>query len=527
MKKIIILVLSTVFQLFATVNAQQKSAGFLLQEGKDTISIERFARTADSLRGRLLGRDQVAVLFEAALAADQTIKELAVEVPQPGVPEGGAPLQKGLLRFRESELITVSEENGEQTFDTISTKKNALAYHPDVPMISLLEQIVLRAQEIKGDKVEVPVFLMNSNGKTEMATVQFHRKDSAEVALPKINIQLSLTPDGGISSGKTSDGKTISRLEVVPDKLLTTTAPDYSAPPDAPYSAEEVKVTTAGGITLVGTLTLPKNVEGQVPVVVTISGSSKHNRDHGTPFGGRYKFFRNLADTLGRQGIAVLRMDDRGVGGSEGNLEKATTAERADDNRAAIAFARKHSKISNVFLLGMSEGGLIAPMIAATDPELQGIVLMAGPGSTGEEVMRYQVKMGAKRIDSLTSAERTGFVQEELKEIREKAKNDPWLNFFLDYNPLKTAREVSEVPVLILQGTTDKNVPPEDAKKLKTAFEQAGNSDVTLQMFENINHIFVKDKNGYPQNYHNLESFQVAPEVMQAIVAWFVDHTDQ
>ena len=456
---------SFIFFSVFPVAAQQQNSVFLLRQGQDTLSVERFSRTTDSLKGRLV-LGHVAVNYEALLAPDSTIKELAIEVPKPGVPEGGDVLQKGFLKFEGDMLLTRSEEAGVVTKDSIPTKKNALAYHPKLPMISLLEQIIWRAQKIGGKQVEVPVFLMSSQGKTEIATVQFLRKDSAQVALADMKVQLKLSRDGGIISGISSDNKIIQKLDVVPDRLLRIIPPDYSAPKDAPYTAEQVEITTVDGITLAGTLTLPKNADGQVPVVVTISGSSKQDRDHNTPVGGKYKFFRSLADTLGRQGIAVLRMDDRGVGGSEGNLEKATSAERADDNRAAIAFARKHPKINKVFLLGLSEGGLIAPMIASTDPELKGIVVMAGPGSTGEEIMKYQLRMETNRIDSLTAAEREELTREKLKEVHEEAKNDPWLEYFLAYNPLETARQVKNVPVLILQGTTDKKVPPGDAKDL-------------------------------------------------------------
>src|SRR5690606_9943515 len=125
----------------------------------------------------------------------------------------------------------------------------------------------------------------------------------------------------------------------------------------------------------------------------TITGSSPQDRDHNTIDGnGEYRVFRQLADTLGRRGISVLRMDDRGVGASTGDFWSATTLDRAEDIREGIKYLRQRKDIngSPIFLVGLSEGAMIAPLVASTDSTIAGIVLMAGPASIGHEILAEQ-----------------------------------------------------------------------------------------------------------------------------------------
>src|SRR5437588_11644111 len=150
------------------------------------------------------------------------------------------------------------------------------------------------------------------------------------------------------------------------------TAEDYSAPPNAPFTAEEVTV-NAKGFTLAGTLLLPKNGARPFPAVITITGSGQQTRDEPIPLPGleKYKPFRQVTETLASRGIAVLRVDDRGVGGSGGRdvLMTATTSDFADDTRAEVAYLRSRPEIDpqRIALIGHSEGGIIAPMVAASD----------------------------------------------------------------------------------------------------------------------------------------------------------------
>ena len=141
--------------------------------------------------------------------------------------------------------------------------------------------------------------------------------------------------------------------------------PEYYAPEEgAPYIAEEVTVSTQAGHILVGTLTIPKDINKPLAGVVLITGSSPQNRDHSPVEYPEYRIFRQIADALSRQGIAVLRMDDRGCGCSGGGpLKSATTAERADDNRATISYLKGRSEIqgNQIGLIGLSEAPLLHP----------------------------------------------------------------------------------------------------------------------------------------------------------------------
>lgn len=299
--------------------------------------------------------------------------------------------------------------------------------------------------------------------------------------------------------------------------------PNYAAPADAPYRAEEIIIKTKAGHILAGTLTLPKNISRPVAAVVTITGSSPQDRDHNTIDGhGDYRIFQQLADTLGRRGIAVLRMDDRGVGGSSGDFWSATTADRAKDIMEGIAYLRCRHDIDslNIALVGLSEGGMIAPMIAAVDRKLAGIVLLAGPASTGQEILIKQIEYRISQEKQMSKAQRDSAFKSEHAKYLELCKVNPWVQYFWSYDPAVTARKVSVVPVFILQGTTDRNVPYTEAAKLKEAFQKAGNNKVTVKLFPNINHIFLTDTDGNPAHYSSLPSFKVSAEILGSIANW-------
>ncbi|MBC7909983.1 MAG: alpha/beta fold hydrolase, partial [Pyrinomonadaceae bacterium] len=175
-------------------------------------------------------------------------------------------------------------------------------------------------------------------------------------------------------------------------KTMKHLKPDYSAPPDAPFTAEEVKIKVKD-FELAGTLLLPKTGTRPCPAVITSTGSGQQTRDE--PVIKDYKIFRQIAEHLAARGIAVLRVDDRGVGDSTGlgTLDKATTFDYADDVRAQVAYLRTRREIDadKIAIVGHSEGGVIAPLVAADDPKLAAIVLLAGTGKRGDEVLLYQM----------------------------------------------------------------------------------------------------------------------------------------
>ena len=256
--------------------------------------------------------------------------------------------------------------------------------------------------------------------------------------------------------------------------------------------------------------------------MVTITGSGPEDRDEAIPPVKGYRPFREVADALGRRGIAVLRMDDRGFGESEGVFTTATSQDFADDIRAGLAFLRGRSDIDGkrLALLGHSEGGLIAPMVAATDPGLKGIVLLAGPGYTGRKILEYQNRFSIDQTpQSDAQRARDSTMTGGTATPRFHRTTKGWLGFFLTHDPIATAAKV-RTPVLILQGATDRQVTADQAPVLEKAFRDGGNKDVTLRLYPATNHLFLPDPDGNPAAYSSLTITSIRPEVLQEIVDW-------
>lgn len=307
---------------------------------------------------------------------------------------------------------------------------------------------------------------------------------------------------------------------------LGTTTPkvSYDAPAGAPYTAEHVRIPSGRGYDLAATLTKPIGVT-KMPVVITISGSGPQERDSRISIVPGYAIFREIADTLGRRGIAVLRFDDRAVGESGGRETVATVTSEgfADDVRSIIAWLRARPDIdgNRIALVGHSEGGMIAPMIASTDAQLKAIALFAGPAYTGRRVSMFQNRQLVDGIAVLTPMQRDSIMASIPARLDSAGKAMPWLGFFLVHDPVVTAKTVKQ-PVLILQGLTDTQVSPEQADTLSAAFRAGGNRSVTVRTFAATNHLFVVDSSGKASGYATLKDARVRPEVLGALADWLV-----
>jgi len=300
--------------------------------------------------------------------------------------------------------------------------------------------------------------------------------------------------------------------------------PDYSAPLGAPYAAQNVTVPTPMGHTLAGTLTLPEGASQArpVPAVVTITGSGPEDRDEDlSEVLPGYRPFRQFADSLGRRGIAVLRMDDRGFGASTGNHKTATSADFAEDIRAGLAYLRTRPEIDarRLALLGHSEGGLIGPLVAAKEPTLRAMVVLAGPAQGGRQILQYQLANNIRHDTTLAGARRDSALATIPGTIDSLVANDPWMRFFMAHDPLATARQV-KTPVLIVNGATDRQVTPDQVPVLAAAFKAAGNRDVTAHVLPDLNHLFIYDPDGSPQGYDKLPRSSVEPVVIGLTVDW-------
>ncbi|HSB09018.1 MAG TPA: alpha/beta fold hydrolase [Blastocatellia bacterium] len=308
---------------------------------------------------------------------------------------------------------------------------------------------------------------------------------------------------------------------------------DYSAPREAPFYAEQVTV-EAKGFTLGGTLLTPSTGKPPYPAVITITGSGQQTRDEYLPLAGleKYRPFRQIAEALASRGIAVLRVDDRGVGESKGQetLAVSTSANFADDVRAQVDYLRERKEIdpSRIALLGHSEGGIIAPMVAATDKRIAAIVLMAGTGKRGDEIIFYQVNQGLEGDVTLTEEARAQGRAKQKEAMRKAIDGDPsapeslrnpWVRYFLAYDPLPTIRKVRQ-PILILQGELDRQVTADQAEILAKAAREAGNRDVTARVFPGLNHLFLPAKTGAVAEYSSLSTNSIPDDVMRQLVDW-------
>ena len=298
---------------------------------------------------------------------------------------------------------------------------------------------------------------------------------------------------------------------------------DYSAPADAPYTAENVVVKTPAGHTLAGTLTLPKGASRAKPVgaIVTVTGSGAQDRDEAIGLPG-FQPFRQIADSLGRRGIAVLRMDDRGTGESGGTFKGSTSADFAEDARAGLDYLRTRPEIRSdrLGVLGHSEGAIIAPMVAEKEPKLRAIVLLAGIAQAGRTALHFQIKNGYERDTKLTPEKRAELISAIPARIDGMSAADPWMKFFLTHDPAATMRRV-KTPVLILTGSRDQQAVPAEVALMEAAFKAGGNKDVTARVLPDLNHLFVHDTDGFPGNYGKLSApVTVQTEVLNLIADW-------
>lgn len=325
-------------------------------------------------------------------------------------------------------------------------------------------------------------------------------------------------------------------------RLLLSQAPkkavvDYSAPSTAPFTAEEVTI-NAKGFTLAGTLLLPKAAAGRrpFPAVITITGSGQQTRDEPIPIPGleKYGIMRQIAETLAARGIAVLRVDDRGVGQSTGleTLQTATTRDFAEDVRAEIAYLRSRPEIDpkRIALVGHSEGGIIAPMVAADDPQVAAIVLMAGSAKRGDQISMEQLNEALARDTTMTEEEKNKQRREQQEIINAVRTGGDlskypaqvrfsWIKEFWTYDPLPTIRRMRQ-PVLILHGAIDKQVTVEQAGMLERAARAAGNRDVTVRLFPNLNHLFLPARTGAFTEYSTLSTSTVGEDVLKILGDW-------
>ncbi|MDE3127777.1 MAG: alpha/beta fold hydrolase [Gemmatimonadota bacterium] len=488
--------------------------------GRDTLTSEVVQRSGDFLHVDMVDKSAgVRWTYSMSLAPDARVQAMHNSIFRLAQPSA-EPLQAADLTFARDSVTVVIAGNVSRT-EHLATRPGALPYIN--PSFAMIEQALFRARAMGGTIDTVPLFMV-AGGQTVPATVSWPGADSAVVTIGGAAIRAAVGADGSLL-GATIPVQHVTVIREAGARPLVSQPIDYGAPPGAPYTAQDVTVHTPEGLSLTGTLTLPTARRGRVPAVVTITGSGTEDRDERISIVEGYRPFWQIADTLARRGIATLRLDDRGMNGSSAGPANATSADYANDIRAGLAYLRARPEIdgARLGLVGHSEGGMIAPMVAATDPRLRGIVLLAGPAYTGRRILAYQQRNAVDNAKSLSPAERTRALAESDSATRALAEKSGWLRFFMDYDPLVTARKV-RVPVLIVQGETDQQVTPEQADTLAAAFRAGGDRDVTVREFPATDHLFLADSSGDPSRYPVLPTRTVRPAVLGAIADWLATH---
>jgi len=488
--------------------------------GRDTVVSEVVQRTSLRVDVDMLDKlTGVRWRYGMTLAPDGRVPAMTNAVYR--IAQGDTvPFQSAEFEFRpDSVKVTVS--GNVSRVQTIATEVGALPYIN--PSMTMIEQVLRRARTMGASVDTVPIFAL-SGGQTVPVQVTWLGKDSAVVLIATAEMRVAVAPDGGLL-GVAIPVQNAHVIRLDGAHPLVIRKIDYGPPEGAPYTAEDVTVHTPAGLALTGTLTLPTATTGRVPAIVTITGSGAQDRDERLAMVDGYRPFWQIADTLARRGIATLRLDDRGINGSDVGPPTVTSADFADDIRAALAYLRARPEIDSarLGLVGHSEGGVIAPMVAVSDPSLKGIVLMAGTAYTGRRVLAFQQRNAVEHATSLTPEERQEALAASAAATDSLAARNAWMRYFIDYDPLVTARDV-KVPVLILQGATDQQVTPEQADTLAAAFRAGGNRDVTMRKFPDTDHLFIADPDGFPTGYPTLPSRVVRPEVLGTLADWLVRH---
>lgn len=393
------------------------------------------------------------------------------------------------------------------------------------------------------------------------------KNDSIFFFLPKINGYYN-----GLFKKDSIDGswhQAGMNLPLVLKKSQKVEPPERPQTPKKPYPYNEEEVTfkdSVADIELAGTLTTPKE-GGPFPAVVLVTGSGPQDRDE-TLMG--HKPFLILSDYLTRQGIAVLRYDDRGIGKSGGNFRNATTNDFVNDALSAVKFleGRKDIKHNETGIIGHSEGGLIAPLAAVKSKDVDFIVLMAGPGVAGKDILLEQSRLIEKamgkdesQIDkdiqlskklynivenekdsasaenkiveiyrnyyaTLDSTEKMEFGNNPDEIFKKQAQSilGPWFKFFLTYNPEPTLEKV-KVPVLAINGSNDLQVPPkQNLPVIEEALKKGGNKDYKVMELPKLNHLFQTSETGSPIEYSKIDE-TISPEALKIIGDWVLKHS--
>jgi len=371
-------------------------------------------------------------------------------------------------------------------------------------------------------------------------------------------LQLTMSAMGATYSGTLKEGRIEGEFTqhgmAFPLNLEKGAKTSLQARPQDPqppfnYRIEEITFTNPiEGNTLTGTLTIPEG-DGPFPAMVLVTGSGQQNRDEELM---NHRPFWVIADYCARHGVAVLRYDDRGMGGSTGEMENATSLDFSYDAEAAFDFLRsqKHIDTSRVGILGHSEGGVINFMVAARRPEVAFLVSLAGPSVNGIEVLKAQgeaiyraqgLPEEAIAFTSATNNQLYGIIEqsesreeadsllrqlvkswgynEELTEQTVSQLTMPWMYYFMKYDPSEAIVKTT-CPALLLNGSKDLQViASQNLPGYERIIAEHGKTNLTLRELPDLNHLFQHCETGSPNEYFEIEE-TISPEVLEMIVGF-------
>lgn len=418
------------------------------------------------------------------------------------------------------------------------------------------------AEEINGT-MDMP--MQGVNGLPLKDVIYDHPKISFVLETPQASANFEGVVEGDKITGEFEQGGIKGAFTLTRSTEEAKKEPEKPKKP-LPYNLEEVAFKN-GDLKFTGELMSPKK-GGKHPAVIMITGSGPQNR-YEELFG--WKIFQDIADHFVRNGIAVLLYDDRGMGGSGGNVFEATTADFATDALAAVKYLQSRSDINpkQIGLCGHSEGGIIAPLAASQSGDVAFIICISGTGHTGRDIVLAQSELIARAnktpedeikksldnskkifdmIDKGEPVEKLKGIFEEMAaeqlaamdEEQKKSISDPekfiksqedglmkqftskWFLYFLSYDPIPALKKV-KCPVLLLYGERDLQVPAEMSKKaMVAALKEGGNKDFKAKIFPKANHLFQEATTGSPSEYTKLPK-KFVPGFLDLMTSWILE----
>ena len=332
--------------------------------------------------------------------------------------------------------------------------------------------------------------------------------------------------------------------------------------PDA-FWASDVEITAQDDVVLAGTLTVPVGPkDARWPAVVLVPDSGRQDRDEAS---GRNRPLKQLAEYLSAQGFVVLRYDKRGVGRSGGEFETTGLLRFADDARSAFEYLRDLPEVEEgpVFLLGHGYGGKAATIVAVTEPEAAGLVLLATVAQPEPDNLRRQQEDMLRYLDASAEEKEAqlaafdawmagardgqyqtyddyfgeGGLQSPYREAQEANPIPPqWLREAMEYDQLKTlVLYGDQVPILVLSGASDWVVPPSETAQIEETLREIGHPDYTVKVLDGLDHRFsVVDSpeeslkmSVEPDNYYARNAYPIPDEVLRMILDWLQEHVGE